>query len=125
VRSLSELCGLRVSVETYVGTERSCAVQTFPALRPHTAKLGLCTPVHCPRDTHLSGECSTPNEQLKCCSCGGNHTANYRGCSKWKEAKAAHAKQVPNQRSRTSGAAVQPAANRVVTPQPSAEQKSL
>jgi hypothetical protein len=27
----------------------------------------------------------TPKQQLKCCSCGGNHTATYRGCSKWKE----------------------------------------
>jgi hypothetical protein len=34
-------------------------------------------------------ESVTPKQQLKCCSCGGNHTANYRGCSKWKEAKAA------------------------------------
>jgi hypothetical protein len=71
------------------------------------------------------GSARPPKQQLKCCSCGGNHTANYRGCSTWKEVKAALAKQVPNQRTRASGAAVQPAANRGVTPQPSAEQENL
>jgi hypothetical protein len=76
-------------------------------------------------ETHLSGECSTPKQQPKCCSCGGNHTANYRGCSKCKGAKTELAKQVPKQRTRTSGAAVQPAAKNVVTPQSSAEQQSL
>jgi hypothetical protein len=30
-------------------------------------------------DTHPSQKCVTPKQQLKCCSCGGNHTANYRG----------------------------------------------
>jgi hypothetical protein len=37
--------------------------------------------------------CVTAKQQLKCCSCGENHTANYRGCNKWKEAKAAVPKQ--------------------------------
>jgi hypothetical protein len=39
--------------------------------------------------------CSTSKEQLKCCGCGGNHTANYRVCGKWKEAKAALARRAP------------------------------
>jgi hypothetical protein len=38
---------------------------------------------------HLSGGCSTPLNQRQCCGCGGNHTANYGGCVKWKESKAA------------------------------------
>ena len=41
---------------------------------------------------HLTGGCSTPREQPQCCGCGGNHTASYRDCIKWKEAKAALAK---------------------------------
>ena len=41
---------------------------------------------------YLSGGRSSPREQPQCCGCGGNHTANYRGCVKWKEAKAALAK---------------------------------
>jgi hypothetical protein len=51
-------------------------------------------------DEHPSGKFVTPKQQLKCCSCGGNHTASYRGCSKWKEAKAAVAKRAQGERSR-------------------------
>jgi hypothetical protein len=47
--------------------------------------------------------------QPQCCSCGGNHTANYHGCVKWKEAKAAFAKRAPKQ-SRISTATSNPAA---------------
>jgi hypothetical protein len=114
-----------VSVETYIapkGPVQCKRCQRFGHTQRNCGYAPRC--VAC-GGTHLSGECSTPKQQLKCCSCRGNHTANYRGCSKWKEAKAALAKQVPMQRTRTSGAAVQPAANKVVTPQPSAEQQSL
>jgi hypothetical protein len=52
--------------------------------------------------SHHSGGCSTPREQTQCCGCGGNHTANYRGCIKWKEAKAALARRAP-ERARKSG----------------------
>jgi hypothetical protein len=118
VRSLSELCGLRVSVETYVaakGTVQCKRCQRFGHTQQNCGYAPRCFACG---ETHLSGECSTPKQQFKCYSCGGNH--NYRGCSKWKEAKAALAKHVPNQRTRTSGAAVQAATNGVVPPQPSA-----
>jgi hypothetical protein len=36
-------------------------------------------------EEHPSGNCVTPKQQFKCCSWGGNHTASYRGCSKWKK----------------------------------------
>ena len=45
-------------------------------------------------DTRPVG-CSTPREEPQCCGCGGNHTASYRGCIKWKEAKATLAKRSP------------------------------
>jgi hypothetical protein len=125
VRSLSELCGLRVSVETYVaprGALQCKRCQHFGHTQRNSGYAPRC--IAC-GETHYSGECSTPKQQLKCCSCGGNHTANYRGCSKWKEANAALPKQVPMQRSRTIGAAGNHAANKVATPQPSAEQESL
>lgn len=38
-------------------------------------------------DPHQSGTCVTQEQQLKFCSCGGNHTENYRGCNEWREAK--------------------------------------
>jgi hypothetical protein len=113
-----------LSVETYVapkGPVQCKRSQSFGHTQRNCGYALWC--VAC-GETHLSGECSTPTQQLKCCSCGGNHTANYWGCSKGKEAIAALAKQVPNQRTQTSGAVVQPAAKRVVTPQPSAEQES-
>jgi hypothetical protein len=106
---LSELCGLRVAVETYVDRKVGPLLCKRCQRFSHTQRNCGCAPrcVAC-GETHLSGECSTPKQQLKCCSCGGNHTANYGGCSKWKEAKAALAKQLPMQCTRTSGAAGQP-----------------
>lgn len=54
----------------------------------HTQRYCSYTPhsVAC-HETHLSGECSTSQQQLQCCSCGRNHTVNYQGCVKWKETK--------------------------------------
>jgi hypothetical protein len=73
-------------------------------------------------EAHQSGECSTPQQELKCCSCGGNHTATYRGCAKWKEAKEALAKWAPIERGRVGGAPSPPKAKQAV---PSAEQEDL
>ena len=49
-------------------------------------------------DTHLHAK---PNQPV-CCGCGGNQTASYRGCVKWKEAKAALAKQAHPEKRRHS-----------------------
>lgn len=39
-------------------------------------------------DLHQSVECNVnTQEQKKCSNCGGNHTANYRGCPVYKELK--------------------------------------
>jgi hypothetical protein len=62
-----------------------------PALRAHPACV-ICG------DAHPSGKCVTPKQQLKWCSCGGNHTASYRGCSKWKAAKVAATKRAQGER---------------------------
>jgi hypothetical protein len=74
--------------------------------------------------SHLSGGCVTPREQPQCCGCGGNHTANYQGCVKWKEAKAALAKRAPEQ-GRKSTATGHPVAWNVQRAGPSAEQMDL
>ena len=94
MRSLSELCGLRVSVETYVA--RNAPLQCKRCQRfCHTQRnCGYAPLCFCCGEPDTSGECSTPR-QLKCCSSGGNHTANFRGCVKWKEAKAALTKRTP------------------------------
>jgi len=71
--------------------------------------------------SHLSGRCFTPREQPRCWGCGGKLTANYRGCVKWKKARAALAKQAP-ERARKNAATGHPAAQQAG---PSAEQTDL
>ena len=56
--------------------------------------------------------------------CGGNHTAKYSGCVKWKEAKTALAKQAP-QRAPKNAATGYPAAPKAQQAGPSAEQLAL
>jgi hypothetical protein len=84
VRSLTELCGLRVSVETYVspkGPLQCKRCQRFGHTQRNCGYAPRC--VAC-GGSHLSGGCATPREQPQCCGCRGNHTVNYRGCIKWR-----------------------------------------
>jgi hypothetical protein len=80
LRSLTELCGLRASVDTYIALkgplqcnrcQRIGHTQRYCRYAPRCVAWG---------EAHFSGECCTSKQQLKCCSCGGNHTANYRLC---------------------------------------------
>ena len=73
---------------------------------------------------HFSGVCYTPLEQPQCCGCGGNHTANYRGCMNGKEAKTTLAKRAPEgvRKSAATGHSAAPKAQRAG---PSAEQMDL
>jgi len=64
----------------------------------------------------------TSQQQPKCCGCGGNHTATYRGCAKWKEAKAVLAKRVLVDRNKGCGTPSPPAIQ-AKRAEPSAEQK--
>jgi len=124
VRSITELCGLRVSVESYlapIGPLQSKRCQRFGHTQRNCGYAPLC--VAC-GGSHLSGGCSTPRDQPVCCGCGENHTANYRCCVKWKEARAALSKQAP-ERSRKSVAKILPAAPKAQRAGPSAEQKNL
>jgi hypothetical protein len=97
-RSLTDLCRLRVKVETYNAPKG-----------PLQCKL-------CQRFGHT---------QLKCCSYGGNHTANYRGCSKWKEAKDAAAKLAQRERSRKDGVSTRLPAPKSAPVKASPEQENL
>jgi hypothetical protein len=103
VRSLTEICGLRVQVETYVapkGTLQCKRCQSFGHTQRNCGYAPRC--VAC-GDVHPSETCATSKQQIKYCSSGGNHTANYRGCSKWKEAKAAAAKRAQGERGHKDG----------------------
>ena len=124
VRFVTELCGLRVSVETYVapkGPLKFKRCQHFGHTQRNCGYAPRC--IAC-GGSHLSGGCSTPREQPQCCGCGGNQTANYRGCVKWKEAKAALAKQSPERvrKGVVTGQSTPPKAQRT---EPSPEQMDL
>jgi hypothetical protein len=121
VRSLTELCGLRISVETYAAPKGPLQCKRCQRFG-HTQRFYGYAPrcVACV-EAHLSGECSTSQQQHKCYSCGGNHMASYRGCAKWKEAKAALAQKTPIAHKKVCGAPT-----RTTKPvEPSAEQQSL
>jgi len=124
VRSITELCGLGVSVESYLypkGPLQCKRCQSYGHTQRNCEYAPRC--VAC-RGSHFSGGCSTPRDLNVCCGCGGNHTASYRVCVKWKEATAAVAKQAP-QRRRKSVATAQPADPKAQRAGPSAEQMKL
>jgi len=116
--------GLRVLVESYVAPKDPLQCKRCQRFR-HTQQNCVYAPrcVAC-GGSHLSGGCSTPREQLQCCGCGGKHRANYRGCVKWKEVRAALAKQAP-ERAHKNAATGHPAAPKTQQAGPSAEQTDL
>jgi len=124
VRSLTELCDLRIS-ETYIapkGHLQCKRYQRFGHIQRYCGYAPRC--VACGK-ADLPGECSTPQQQLKCCSCGGNYTANYRGCAKWKKAKAALAKRAPFVRSKMGSAPSPPVTPKAQRSEPTTEQVTL
>jgi predicted nucleic acid-binding Zn-ribbon protein len=125
VRSLTKLCGLRILVETFRTPKeplQSKRCQCFGHMQRYCGYAHRC--VAC-GEAYLLGECSTSQQQLKCCSCGGNHTASYRGCAKWKEVKAALAKWAPTEHSRVVDPPSRPTVPKAKRTEPSAEQESL
>ena len=94
VRSLTDVCSLRFSMESYVspkGLMQWKRCQSFVHTQRNCAHAPRC--VAC-GGAQPTGGCSTTWEQPQCCNCGGNHKAKYRGCVKLKEEKAAVAKLV-------------------------------
>jgi hypothetical protein len=124
VRSITDLCSLRVSVESYVdpkGPLQCKRCQRFGHTQRNCGYAPRC--VAC-GGSYPSGGYSTPREQPQCCGCGGNRTASYRGCVKWKEAKAALTKRTPES-VRKSAATNRSAAPKAQQAGPSAEQTDL
>ena len=85
VRAITQLCGLRITVESYTAPRGPLQCRRCQSFGHTQRGCGYAPRCAACVEAHLSGGCSTSKEQLKCCSCGGNHTAKYRGCGKWKE----------------------------------------
>jgi hypothetical protein len=80
VLSLTELCGLRVSVESYVGPNGPLQCKRCQRFGHTQRNCGYAPRCVACGGSHLFGGCSTAREQHQCCGCGGNHMANYRVC---------------------------------------------
>ena len=124
VRNLTELCGLTVSVETFVAPKGSFQCKHCQGFGHTQRNCGHAPRCFACRGSHISGECPARPVQPLRCICGGNHTANYRGCVILKKAKADLAKQAPALGRRTA-ATSHPAASKAKRAGPSAEQKEL
>ena len=95
VRALTGLFGLRVSFETFVAPKGPVQCKQCHRFGHTQRNCG-----HAPRcvacgGSNLSGDCPARPVQPLCCICGGNHTANYRGYVKCKEAKAGLSEEAP------------------------------
>ena len=69
---------------------------------------------------HLFADCPAPRGQPRCCGC--DHTARYRGCAKWKEARAELSGRAPERGRGGSAATSRPAPPKARQPEPYAEQ---
>ena len=124
VRSIIELCGLRVSVESYVAPKGPLQYKRCQRFGHTQRNCGYAPRCFACGGSRLSGGCSTPREQPHCCGCEGNHTANYPGCIKEKDARVALANQAP-ERTRKNAATGHPAAPKSQRAGPYAEQVDL
>ncbi|KAF2347349.1 hypothetical protein FHG87_021896 [Trinorchestia longiramus] len=71
-------------VNTYIGKPWQCyRCQRFGHSAAFCRSAPRCVVCSGP---HTSNECSKTTGRI-CCNCGGNHTANYGGCPKIKQAK--------------------------------------
>jgi len=70
VRSLTELCGLRVSVESYLAPKGPLQCKRCQRLGHTLRNCGYAPRCVACGGSHLSGGCSTPRDQPVCCGCG-------------------------------------------------------
>ena len=123
MRSLTELCSLRVSVESYLspkGPLQCKRCQRFGHTQRKCGYAPRCAACGAP----TSPVDALPRGSSLCAVAAGKPHSELRGCVMWKEAKAALAKQAP-ERSRKSVATGRPAAPKAQRAGPYAEQRKL
>ena len=122
VRAITSLCGLRVTVDTYRAPKgpiqcKNC--QRFGHTKRNCGYPPRCVACGGP---HVSdGKCTVAQEEKRCANCNSNHTANYRGCSKWKESKATSSQRASVALPRNQGSKPKPKKQAQLSP----EQQSL
>ena len=95
VRSITELCGMRVSEESYVTPKGPLQCKRCQRFGHTQRKCGYAPRCFVYGVSQISGGCFTLRYQPQFSGCGSNNTVNYRGCIKWKETKAALVKRAP------------------------------
>jgi hypothetical protein len=123
VHAFTVLCGLQVSVESYVAPKGPLQCKRCHRIGHTQRNCGYAPRCVACGGYHFCGGCSIPREQPQCSGCGGNHTANYRGCVEWKKARPAVAKLASERRKgAASGKPARPETQRAGT---SAQQVDL
>jgi hypothetical protein len=109
MRALTSLCGLRVTVDTYrapKGPMQCKNCQRFGHTKHNCGYPPRCVVYGGP---HVSdGKYMVAQKQKRCANCNSNHTANYCGCSKWKECRATNLSKLMLPNLRTRGLSVIP-----------------
>ena len=104
VRAFTSLCVLRVIVDTYRDPKEP--TQRKNCLRFGYTKRNCGYPprcVACGGPLVSDGKCTVAHEQKRCANCNSNHTANYRGCSKWKECRATNSERAHAAKPKSQG----------------------
>jgi hypothetical protein len=97
----------------------------LPALWSHTAQLCYAPRCMACRDTHLSGKCVTQKQQLKCCSCGGNHTAIMVAVSERDEGSHCKARRMHGEHGQGEGVPTHLPTPKLASSRPSSKQEAL
>jgi hypothetical protein len=74
VRSITEICGLRVSLESYVPPKGPLQCKRCHRFAHTQRKCGYAPRCVACGGSHLSGGCLTPRKQPQCCGCARDHT---------------------------------------------------
>jgi len=80
IYELTNLFYIKISVETF---KKSGPSQCYACQRIGHGSSNCTHPLRCVKCSgeHKASLCpKTIDQEPKCCNCGGNHTANYRGC---------------------------------------------
>ena len=117
------LCGLRVTVETYQAPKGSIQCKNCQRFGHTKRKCGYLLRCVASGGPHVSER----KEQKRCANCKVVHTANYRGCSKWKEFRATNSERVRAAGPKTQGPNRHPTAELKAKkfPQRSPEQQTI